>query len=90
VAEEKKSNRGFASLSPEKRKELASLGGKTAHAKGLAHRFSPAEARIAGRKGGLKAAHNARARNFIINRCLHDWDATECKLCGAPRPEGAA
>ena len=38
---------------PEKQKRIASLGGKAAHAKGTAHEFTPEEARIAGRKGGL-------------------------------------
>jgi hypothetical protein len=47
-------------MSPEKQREIASLGGKAAHAKGTAHEFSPEEARTAGRKGGL-AAQRARA-----------------------------
>ncbi|MFA7243790.1 MAG: KGG domain-containing protein [Patescibacteria group bacterium] len=46
--------RGFASMSLEKRKKIASMGGKASHAKGTAHEFTPEEARIAGRKGGLK------------------------------------
>lgn len=56
----KKQRRGFAAMSPEKQREIASLGGKAAHAKGTAHEFSPEEARTAGRKGGL-AAQRARA-----------------------------
>lgn len=55
----KKQRRGFAAMSPEKQREIASLGGKAAHAKGTAHEFSPEEARTAGRKGGL-AAQRAR------------------------------
>ena len=51
----KKARRGFAAMSPEKQKEIASLGGKAAHAKGTAHEFSPEEAREAGRKGGQAA-----------------------------------
>ena len=51
--------RGFAAMSPEKQREIASLGGKAAHAKGTAHEFSPEEAREAGRKGG-QAAQRAR------------------------------
>lgn len=51
-ADGKPKKRGFASLTPEKRREIASLGGRAAHAKGVAHRFTPAEAREAGRKGG--------------------------------------
>ncbi len=55
----KKARRGFAAMSAEKQKEIASLGGKAAHAKGTAHEFSPEEARNAGRKGG-QAAQRAR------------------------------
>ncbi len=51
-----KSRRGFASMSTEKQREIASKGGKAAHAKGTAHEFTADEAREAGRKGG-KAAH---------------------------------
>lgn len=43
---------GFASLSPERRSEIASQGGKAAHKKGTAHRFTSQEAQAAGRKGG--------------------------------------
>jgi general stress protein YciG len=35
-----------------KRREIASKGGKAAHAKGTAHEWTPEEAREAGRKGG--------------------------------------
>ena len=59
-APRKKARRGFAAMSPEKQREIASLGGKAAHAKGTAHEFSPEEAREAGRKGG-QAAQRARA-----------------------------
>lgn len=45
--------RGFATMSPSKRSEIASKGGKAAHASGRAHRFTTEEARAAGRKGGL-------------------------------------
>jgi hypothetical protein len=43
--------RGFASLSPAQRAEVAGIGGRTAHQMGRAHRFSPAEAKAAGAKG---------------------------------------
>lgn len=60
MAEEKKrrrsGNQGFASMDPERQREIASKGGKAAHAKGTAHEFTSEEAREAGRKGG-KAAH---------------------------------
>lgn len=45
-------NRGFASMNPEKQREIARKGGRAAHEKGTAHEFTPDEARAAGRKGG--------------------------------------
>ena len=48
-----KARRGFASRSPEKQREIASKGGRAAHAKGTAHEWSSVEARDAGRKGGM-------------------------------------
>ncbi len=42
--------RGFAAMSPEKKREIASLGGRAAHAAGRAHQFSSEEARAAGKK----------------------------------------
>lgn len=47
-----KERRGFASMSPEKQREIASKGGRAAHVKGTAHEWSSEEARAAGRKGG--------------------------------------
>ena len=51
--EVEKKKRGFAAISPERRKEIASMGGKKAHALGKAHKFTSQEAAEAGRKGGL-------------------------------------
>lgn len=48
--------RGFASMAPEKRKAIASLGGKAAHAQGKAHQWTTEEAQAAGRKGGSARA----------------------------------
>lgn len=47
-----KSGRGFAGMDPERQREIASLGGRTAQERGTAHTFTPEEARDAGRKGG--------------------------------------
>ena len=52
MAPERKERRGFASMSPERQREIASKGGRAAHEKGTAHDWSPEEARRAGRKGG--------------------------------------
>ncbi|PYE55450.1 KGG domain-containing protein [Deinococcus yavapaiensis] len=44
--------RGFASMDPEKQREIASQGGRASHERGNAHEFTSEEAREAGRKGG--------------------------------------
>lgn len=44
--------RGFAAMTPEVRRAIASKDGKAAHKLGFAHTFSREEAREAGRKGG--------------------------------------
>lgn len=51
----KKARRGFAAMSPEKQREIASMGGRAAHAMGKAHEFSSDEAKLAGQKGGAAA-----------------------------------
>jgi general stress protein YciG len=64
------SSRGFASMSPEKQKEIASKGGKAAHQKGTAHQFTSEEARAAGRKGGQasgQARATKKAKNTVSN-----------------------
>lgn len=53
-----KSRRGFASMSPEKRRKIASKGGKAAHEMGRAHEFTSEEARAAGSKGGKAVSRN--------------------------------
>lgn len=45
--------RGFASMTPERRADIASRGGRAAHKKGTAHTWSSEEAAAAGRKGGI-------------------------------------
>jgi general stress protein YciG len=54
----RKSARGFASMDQTKQKEIASKGGRAAHAKGTAHEFDSSEARAAGRKGGMAVSRN--------------------------------
>jgi general stress protein YciG len=55
---EGKSKRGFASMDRERQREIASKGGRAAHAKGTAHEFNSDEARAAGRKGGEVVSRN--------------------------------
>ncbi|MCC7091204.1 MAG: hypothetical protein IT524_04460 [Nitrosomonas sp.] len=53
------SNRGFASMDEDKQREIASKGGRAAHAKGTAHEFDSEEAREAGHKGSQSRSHSA-------------------------------
>ena len=55
-----KSNRGFASMDPDRQRQIASEGGKAAHEKGTAHEFTSEEAREAGRKGGQARSANRK------------------------------
>ena len=43
------SNRGFASMDPARQREIATEGGRAAHASGNAHEFTSEEARAAGK-----------------------------------------
>ncbi|KAB7763762.1 stress-induced protein [Xanthomonas maliensis] len=58
MAQQQNSNRGFASMDEDKQREIASKGGKAAHASGNAHEFDSKEARDAGRKGGESVSQN--------------------------------
>ncbi len=58
--------RGFAAMSQDRQRLLASKGGKTAHEKGVAHEWTPEESRLAARKSALSA------RGKIINRAEND------------------
>ncbi|MFI5271844.1 MAG: KGG domain-containing protein [Ktedonobacterales bacterium] len=51
--------RGFASMDPQKQREIASKGGRAAHLQGTAHEWSSDEAREAGRKGGATTRREA-------------------------------
>ena len=45
-----KSRRGFAAMSPERQREIASQGGRAAHEQGVAREWNKDEARQAGKK----------------------------------------
>jgi general stress protein YciG len=53
-----KARRGFAVMDRDKQREIASKGGRAAHEKGTAHRWSEEEAKEAGRKGGAASHRN--------------------------------
>jgi general stress protein YciG len=44
--------RGFAAMSPEKQRAIASMGGKASHEQGSGHEWNKETARLAGMKGG--------------------------------------
>lgn len=50
--------RGFAAMSADDVRMIASKGGRSAHQKGTAHEWSAEEAREAGRKGGLSGSRS--------------------------------
>ena len=62
-----KSKRGFASMDTSRQREIASKGGRAAHAKGTAHEWTSDEARVAGRKGGEVVSRD-RAHMAAIGR----------------------
>jgi general stress protein YciG len=66
-----KKKRGFGAMAPAKQKELARKGGQSAHAQGLAHEFSPEEARVAGQKGGRAVSSNREHMAEIGRRGGH-------------------
>jgi general stress protein YciG len=78
----RKERRGFASMSPEKQREIASKGGRAAHQKGTAHEWSSDEAREAGRKGGM-ASRGGRGK-------LPTASSSDNPIDNEPTPEPAA
>lgn len=76
----RKERRGFASMTPEKQREIASKGGRAAHQKGTAHEWTSEEARSAGRKGG-QISRGGRGR-------LADEPMTEAPVADGTSPAG--
>jgi general stress protein YciG len=66
---ERKERRGFASMSAEKQREIASKGGRAAHEKGTAHEWTADEARNAGRKGG-QVSRGGRGRLTVSSDAM--------------------
>src|SRR5258708_22188559 len=61
--------RGFAGMTPEERRALGSKGGRTAHERGTANKFTPETASVAGRK-----PHE--------NGTAHKWTSDEAREAG--------
>ena len=70
-----KARRGFAAMSPQKQREIASKGGRVAHEKGAAHEWNVDEARLAGRKGGT--ARHSRRKEMIVPRLEENVEQVE-------------
>ena len=69
-----KEDRGFASMSEDEQRDIASKGGEAAHEQGTAHEFDSEEAREAGQKGG-KVAHERGT--------AHEFDSEEARRAGS-------
>ena len=61
--------RGFAGMTPDQRRALGSKGGRTAHARGTANKFTPESASVAGRR-----PHE--------NGTAHKWTSEEAREAG--------
>jgi general stress protein YciG len=57
------SNRGFAAMDPEYQRQIAREGGRIAHERGVAHKWTSEEARAAGRKGGQNSRGRSRDKD---------------------------
>ena len=75
---DRKERRGFASMSTEKQREIASKGGRAAHEKGTAHEWTADEARSAGRKGG-QVSRGGRGR-LVVPLSSNDTPNTEAPI----------
>ena len=68
----------------EKQKQIASKGGKAAHAKGRAHEWTVEEAREAGRKGGAASHRQAT----VAPPETEDQDRDESVQAHPAQPQG--
>jgi len=72
-----KLRRGFAAMEPSRQREIASKGGRAAHEKGTAHRWSEQEAKEAGRKGGAASHRNGHRTSPRVNGATEDVTTNE-------------
>ena len=56
-------HRGFAAMDPEYQRQIAREGGRIAHERGVAHKWTSEEAREAGRKGGQNSRGRSRDKS---------------------------
>jgi len=79
------SNRGFASMDENRQREIASEGGRAAHASGNAHEFNSEEARKAGQKGGQAVSENREHMAEIGRRGGESSHGGQSRSSGATR-----
>jgi len=72
-----KRRRGFAVMEPSRQREIASKGGKAAHEKGTAHRWSEQEAKEAGRKGGAASHRNGHRTSPRVHTATEELTTNE-------------
>lgn len=58
-----KAKRGFAAMTAEKQRGIASKGGRAAHEAGTAHEWTAKEASDAGKKGGRAGGGHRKKKN---------------------------
>lgn len=58
--------RGLAAMSPERRREIASKGGRTSQARGTAHQWTAEEASAAGKKGSARYALRKAEEHSVV------------------------
>lgn len=78
--------RGFQSFNKDFMRSVASAGGKAAHAKGTAHKWTSEQAAAAGRKGGETRARNRAAR---LAQAAVPMDATAQREAAADQQQQA-
>jgi general stress protein YciG len=67
---ENEKKRGFANMTPEARAEISRKGGRAAHAQGKAHQFNSEEAKVVGKKGGVRSGEvrATKAKEKILKK----------------------
>ena len=78
------SNRGFASMDPDRQREIASQGGKAAHESGNAHEFTSEEAREAGSRSHINDNNSGGRGRGRSRDDDDDDDDRECVTPSAP------
>ena len=62
--------KGFAAMNPDRQREIASRGGRTAHERGVAHKWTAEEAKAAGKKGGQISGRKRSSDRYNLDMIL--------------------